>query len=96
MIHDLTTQKGRNAYLKAMAEQSRQLSNKKQTAVGWLVEQMPTDLKMQLGHEIIEEAKQMEKEQIIRAFIVAEGTQLEGTKYGVHYYIKTYGSSNEQ
>jgi len=93
MIHDLTTQKGRNAYVKAMTEQS--IQNKKQTAVEWLVEQLPIRVINRLQKEI-DEARQLEKEQIIRAFIVAEGTEYEGTKYGVHYYIKTYGGNNEQ
>lgn len=33
------------------------------TAIEWFVEQMSTDLKMQLGYELIEQAKEMDKQQ---------------------------------
>jgi hypothetical protein len=64
----------------------------KQTAVDWLVDQIENFNCMKLGlipSDIIEEAKQMEKEQIQDAFTEGEhqqGFQVESELY----YYKTY------
>jgi hypothetical protein len=41
----------------------------KQSAVEWLVKQLPIYVKMDLGFEIIEQAKEIEKEQITNCVI---------------------------
>jgi hypothetical protein len=62
------------------------MSNK-QTAVEWLVEQICGDHTEQWQKEI-EQAKEMEKEQIVRAFGYEEID-------GEQYYNETYGGENE-
>ena len=61
----------------------------KQTAVEWLVEQWPI-LESQLPDWLIEQAKAMEKEQIIEAY---EYTTVGTSHYGEQYYNKTYESN---
>jgi len=65
-----------------------------QTAVEWLVEKIGQFLEInkELGMEIIEQAKAMEKEQIINA--VNSQRQLGWDPKGQQYYNETYG--NEQ
>jgi len=59
----------------------------KQTAVEWLEQEM---LKPNLSmKEILEQAKEMEKEQIINAFENGENKSAE------LYYNETYGGNNE-
>ena len=72
---------------------------KKQTAVDWLMETLEKNNIIDLDtvssdkyYGVIQQAKQMEKEQIIHAFIVAEDNQWDGTRHGVHYYQQTYGT----
>jgi len=68
--------------------------NSKQTAVEWLVEQLETIIFYtdEAKENTIEQAKQMEKEQIIDSFD-------EGFKYDIHngggeqYYKDTYGKN---
>jgi hypothetical protein len=63
---------------------------KKQTAVEWLDEQMKTHLSAQMRVDIIEQAKAMEKEQIMQAF--ANG-KINGDKNWAHrYYKETFKS----
>lgn len=66
----------------------------KQTAVEWLVEQLPIRIINSYQNEI-EQAKQMEKQQIISAFIVAKDNEWDGIRHGVHYYQQTYGKGNQ-
>jgi hypothetical protein len=65
-----------------------------QTAVEWLVQQIGQFLAInkELGMEIIEQAKAMEREQIINA--VNSQRQLGWDEKGQQYYNETYG--NEQ
>ena len=78
-----------------MKQQTVSKMERVQTAVEWLVGQLPIDVKMELGFELIEQAKQMEKEQIISA-------HKEGNKYNgwalrhehEKYYNETYGTTN--
>jgi len=58
---------------------------KKQTAVEWLAERCG----LQALEDVIAEAKQMEKEQMIDAFVV----HYTGT--AEQYYNETYGGNNE-
>ena len=62
----------------------------KQTAVEWLVEQWPI-LESQIPERILNEAKAMEKEQIIKAY---EYTAIGTSNYGEKYYTETYESNN--
>ncbi len=67
------------------------MSNKKQTAVEWLVEQLDNNL--DINHswrtkQDIEQAKEMEKEQIIDCFMDASQNFSEGEAN--KYYKKTY------
>lgn len=67
---------------------------KKQTAVEWLIEQLTAIRKQNSGYrnigieykELIEKAKQMEKEQIKRAFIASKMT----IKTEEEYYNETF------
>ena len=70
------------------------MSSKKQTAVEWLVNELikkgfPIE---KYGIDLINQAKAMEKAQIIRAF--CEGYDHDGDNYDraeIKYYEKTYG-----
>ena len=64
------------------------MSDKKQTAVQWLLEQWPI-LESQLPSSIIDEAKQMEKEQIKDAYDNGEDRSSE------LYYQEIYGGQDE-
>jgi hypothetical protein len=62
---------------------------KKQTAVEWLAERCG----LQALEDVIAEAKQMEKEQIVKAYIADSVLRL-STK-AEQYYNETYGGNNE-
>jgi hypothetical protein len=65
------------------------MSNKQQTAVDWLVEQLP--LIQQEGlRDIIEQAKEIEKQQIIEAFKHGEMPPLFLNLNAEQYYNETY------
>jgi len=61
----------------------------KQTAVEWLVEQLPMRIKNSMMDEI-EQAKEMEKEQIIEAHNSGKNI-LPPNENGEQYYNETYG-----
>jgi hypothetical protein len=61
----------------------------KQTAIDWLIEQWPI-LESQLPPQLIEQAKEMEKEQIIKSF--DDGFEEMPYKNGEHYYNENYKS----
>jgi hypothetical protein len=70
---------------------------KKQTAVEWFYQRiLAKDIK-----EVFEQAKQMEKEQIIEAHGIKESHGAEGSRNfwqqttGEQYYNETYGGNNE-
>ena len=65
----------------------------KQTAVEWLVEQLPLIQQEGLRY-VIEQAKEMEKEQIIQAYETAMETDIynEPLKIGKDYYEQTFKS----
>ena len=68
------------------------MSNKKQTAVDFLIEQVlltnPKVYKLMIESNSFEQAKQMEKQQIIKAWVVLETpSQIEMAE---EYYEKTY------
>lgn len=65
---------------------------KQQTAVDWLVEQYEKAFTLKVNNvmtSIIEQAKQMEKEQINKACY--DGYYKEDEKYTYEYYNETYG-----
>jgi hypothetical protein len=64
-----------------------------QTAVWWLAEQLFKDTTPTLRQRsLIEEARAMEKEQIITAFDYGfENGEAESDNYGENYYNETYG-----
>ena len=64
------------------------MNDMKQTAVEWLIEQWPI-LESQLPQQLIEQAKEMEKEQIERAFL--DGL-LDLETSSEEYYKKTFKS----
>ena len=63
-------------------------NNKQQTAVEWLEETMLKPL-TQWPDDIWEQAKEMEREQIINAFNNGEN------KSAILYYNETYGGNND-
>lgn len=75
---------------------------KKQTAVEWLVEQLEcfgNKHKLQLSwatvDELVEQAKEMEKEQIVKAVYDSMGTNFDPNMGRAElYYNETYGESN--
>jgi hypothetical protein len=68
------------------------MNNEKQTAVEWLVKQLQSNIDIRWrGTNIIElgeQAKEMEKEQIINA---ANSENSVDINYGEKYYNETYG-----
>ena len=74
------------------------------TAVEWFVEQMSTDLKMQLGYELIEQAISMEKHQIVNAWDNGFANGHDLGKYNddcnpedaEQYYNEEYGNETTQ
>jgi hypothetical protein len=70
------------------------MGNKKQTAVEWLVEQVEDFIGL-IPVDIIDQAKEMEKEQIIDAHddaYIAMNLAFRGFDRSLDYYEKTYGS----
>ena len=63
------------------------MSNKQQTAVEWLVEQLYAPCRGIPSH-IIEKAKEMEKEQIIKAYENMNSMAM----YGEQYYNETFNT----
>jgi len=67
---------------------------KKQTAVEWLIEQLPLGIRMNLAENGIDfnQAKAMEKEQIIEANEDCSTNELGELFTGQQYYNETYGN----
>jgi hypothetical protein len=69
----------------------------KQTAVEYLVEQLFPKALSEEQYYHIEQAKEMEKEQIEGAYIDGAMGAFDKTYKGMHeYYNETYGGENEQ
>ena len=66
------------------------MSNKQQTAVEWLVEQLYAPYRGIPSH-IIEKAKEMEKEQIIKAYENMNSMAM----YGEQYYNETFNTKEK-
>ena len=73
----------------------------KQTAVEWLIEQLNNHqgnidiLDVANLNGYFEKAIEMEKEQIVHAFVVAENHQWDGVRHGCHYYRQKYEKNNQ-
>ena len=70
------------------------MENKNQTAVEWLVNQVE-DFFCLLPNDIIAQAKEMERDQIIEAHdaaYIAMNLAFRGFDRSVEYYDKTYGA----
>ena len=67
------------------------MANKQQTAVEWLLENMPEDYMASIPYELAEQAIQMEREQIINAH---DGFPIDARncQNGEEYYEQTYGT----
>ena len=68
------------------------------TAVEWLTEKLRTEFGFAFSNNIFEQAKEMEKEQIIKAYETAMETDIynEPLKIGKDYYNQTFKpESNE-
>lgn len=74
--------------------------NKKQTAVEWLVEQFAKHYAIHQLENEIEQAKEMEKEQIIDSVNFGQNnytdTTIEDKEIAEQYYNETFGGNNEQ
>jgi hypothetical protein len=69
------------------------METKKQTAVEWLIEQMPLGIRMNLAENGIDfnQAKAMEKEQIVKAVYDSMGTNFDPNMgRAEQYYNETY------
>ena len=65
-----------------------------QTAVGWLIMQLPVKIRVELYEKNIhEQAKQMEKEQIIDAHYQGYRNNIGTTEVSEQCYNETYGKS---
>jgi hypothetical protein len=65
---------------------------KKQTAVEWLTEKLRIEFGFAFSNNILEQAKEMEREQIINAYETAMETDIynEPLKIGKQYYNETF------
>ena len=65
------------------------MESKQQTAVKWLLENMPEDYMASIPYELAEQATQMEREQIINAY---DGFPIDARncQNGEEYYLKVY------
>jgi hypothetical protein len=66
------------------------MSNKQQTAVEWLEEQCPR-IKTFVAYSILEQAKEMEKEQIIHAYNQSWHFRDKPYETAEKYYNETFG-----
>lgn len=64
---------------------------KKQTAVEWLVEQMKKPYADKHIMDILDQAKAMEKEQIIDAYAIGKYINEDDRELAEKYYTSTYG-----
>lgn len=69
------------------------MSNKELTALEWLIEQWPI-LEAQIPPYILEQAKKMEKEQIMDAWDDGQGSF--PTRRAELHYNETFGGKDEQ
>lgn len=90
--------KAPNEDLDSIIAERNSLKATKQTAVEWLVEQMIKEISKHvsiefsgLGIELIDRAKQMEKEQIKEAYKSADECTWDSDKIAEEYYNETFG-----
>lgn len=90
----------RKFIIEAMEEYAKEKSEKpinlssQQTAVEWLVEQV-FGKHTYVWNDVIEQAKQMEREQIINAHLLGliHSLEMEATKQAEEYYNQTYNKN---
>jgi hypothetical protein len=75
------------------------MENKKQTAVEWLKDNLPSLFTDDSGYyrKLFEQAKEMEKEQIIWAYddaYISMNLAFRGFDRSLEYYEKTYGAQD--
>ena len=74
---------------------NKTMENKKETVVDWLKENLPSLFQDDSGHyqKLFEQAKEMEKKQITKAFDKGETNFAYNGKYlnGTDYYKENYG-----
>ncbi len=75
-------------------------NNKQQTAVEWLIEKCAcADLRPELWEIIKQQAKEMEKEQIINSFCNGDNTDCTSEQnikeFAEQYYKQTYGGGEQ-
>jgi hypothetical protein len=75
------------------------MSDKKQTAVEWLFNQIPDHLRLtRSGFEMLQQAKELEKQQIIEAFWNGDNidciSEQNIKEFAEQYYNETYGGQN--
>ena len=68
------------------------MENNKQSSVEWLIEKLPIDVKMELGYEIVEQAKEMHKEELLNIFNCGRNFQATGEGTFNEIYNEIYGS----
>jgi hypothetical protein len=69
----------------------------KQTALQWFLDKLPHSIETQFSEQI-QQALQMEKEQIVEAYQAGDGDayNLQDTKlWGQEFYNETYGGKDE-
>jgi len=68
-------------------------NNKQQTAAEWLMDRLPHSIETQFSKQI-EQAKEMEKQQIIDAHLTGliHPLEMEATKQAEQYYNETFKS----
>ena len=69
------------------------MSNKKQSSVKWLIEQVKKE--HPFWTDIFEQAKAMHKEEIITTYVQGWTERFSPTGTAKNYYTKTFGGDNE-
>jgi hypothetical protein len=65
--------------------------SEKQTAVEWLEDKLPTIFKeITINKQLLEKAKEMEKQQIIDAYAIGKYLNEDDRKFGEQYYKETF------
>jgi len=77
------------------------MSNKEQTAVEWLYEQLTlTWYDYNSGKDLLDKAKTMHKEEIMNAYKIgkyeSDKIVMSDSHYAKQYYEEVYGGNNEQ
>lgn len=66
----------------------------KQTAVEWVFEYLWKNHHLAFSDNVLMQAKEMEKEQIIDAYCIGKYLNIDDREFGEQFYNETYGKSN--